>query len=165
MFNLYKSLTSILPFSKTKRTYIFKGNYLYTNDSNVYAYLYYITQFNYLLPIDKYSKKNSYSCVNNNVYTFKYFYKYGTFVHLHNSSNRVLSNSVYWTVNCWYERELDEFYNIKFLGSTDCRCLLLPYSYINRKNFYSNESTRYYALKFSTDYRQVLLNSRSDVLV
>lgn len=165
MFNIYKCLTSTIPFSKNKSTYIFKKNYIYSNDTNLTAYFYYNPGFKFNLPIDKYSKKNNNSSRNSDVFTLNYFFKHEVFIHIHQNLKNHFTTSHYWSVNNWYERELHEFYNIKFSNSLDSRCLLLPYSFLNRKNFYNNEPTVYYGLKFNTNKRAIALLKRNDVLV
>lgn len=165
MFNIYKCMTSIMPFSKKKNTYIFKKNYIYSNDVNINSYLYYISGFKFVIPIDKYTKKSNFHLNSTSLFSVNYFFKNETFIHLHQNLSSHFTTAQYWSVNNWYERELNEFYNVKFEGSMDSRCLLLPYSFLNRKNFYNNESTVYYGLKFNTNKRSVTLLRRKDVLL
>lgn len=58
--------------------------------------------------------------------------KFGAHFFLHvfaSSRNQIASISKIYANALWYEREVGEFFGIRFLNSTDCRNLLLPYNF------------------------------------
>lgn len=68
-------------------------------------------------------------------------------------------------MNTWYEREVQEFSNIVFLNSIDCRTLLLPYSYINSNSILKDKNSNLYSLKYNAVSRDISLLKRYDVIL
>ena len=162
MFNCIVSSNLCIFLLKKNGVFLFNRNFISTSSNNLNIFFYSSICYNCFLPFDVYavSEKGL-----SRVYSTFFFYNSDIFLKVYNSFSGIKSSSYLWIVNTWYEREVMEFSNVSFVGCSDCRSLLLPYSYINNNFVYKFSSQNTYALKYSTSRREVLSLCRFDTVL
>lgn len=137
---------------------------MYTQYTNINYVFYNILDCKGVVPSDMYSYYYR-TPLSRRVNSVLFLPTSGIFLKLCMFCNNYNSTSNFWYVNSWYEREITEFYNIKFMYSVDNRCLLLPYSYFNNNSICVTNSNSLYAVKYSLVDRDVRSIIRNDVLL
>ena len=153
MFKNYLVYSTLLRFILNKPIFLYKNNWVVDYSSSLLRSLYSTLEYSCIYPLDIYTYgKSPYSGINYTLYS----YNMGFLLKIRTcNTTSVRSSSSFWLVNSWYEREVREFYNIRFLNSSDSRCLLLPYSYINSKFICSSIGKHTYSLKYTLSGRCV----------
>ena len=146
MFKNFLGYSTLLCFILNKPIFLYKNNWIVDYNYKLLRYVYSTIEYSFVSPLD--------------IYTYNQFPIKSINYILYSNTNscliklrvsidgKVNSSSNHWLVNSWYEREVSEFFKIKFFNSCDNRCLLLPYSYINSQsvNYAINKNS--YSLKY-----------------